>query len=93
VGDVIELVYDEMWVATHELTHCLKNAPMKRVSECFSKVYDWLARIQFEGKDGVREEVGNWDVSGLDIVFVIYKECLLGNVEKAAKLISRNRAG
>jgi hypothetical protein len=85
------MVYDEMWVATHEVAHCLKGAPIKRASECFNKIYDWLARIQFEGKDAVLEEVSNWDVSGLDVIFDIYKECLLGNIEEVAELVSRNR--
>jgi hypothetical protein len=85
------MVYDEMWMATHEIASCLNSVSMSRLNECFSKTYDWLARKKFDDTDSVRREVDDWDVSGLDVIFQIYKNCLLGNVDRAARLIASNR--
>jgi len=91
VGRQEVMIYDEMWLAAHQISEYLKGAPMKRSDECMSKVYDWLARMQFEGPEPIHQEVVDWDTSGLDVIFVIYKECFFGNVEKVVRLISANQ--
>lgn len=85
------LAYDEVWLTVGEIAHYLKGARARRRTEYLSQVLGWLARRELHGADSIRDEVSDWDTSGLDVVFEIYRNCLLGNMERAVRLIERNR--
>jgi hypothetical protein len=84
------LIYEEMWLATQALTNCLKRATANRVTVCESDVNSWLARARLHGPECIRQEVQDWDTSGLEVRFLAYKALLLGDVVRADELVSEN---
>jgi hypothetical protein len=84
------ILHEELWITVNELSICLKGANIKRRSECLTKVYGWLARQKMYGTETTIEEISDWDISGLEVEFLIYKECLLGNTEATSNLIKQH---
>jgi hypothetical protein len=82
--------YYGMWVTALELTQAFRNVRAKRAATCRAEVYGWLARTHLYGRASVTDEVTDWDISGLDVTFAIYRQCLLGNNEAAINLIRQH---
>jgi hypothetical protein len=83
-------LYEEMWVTVQEIAMHLKDARAARSIRYKSEVCGWIAQKEKYGVDTIRDEVDQWDVSGLDIEYVVYKALLLGELEEATSLIKTN---
>lgn len=74
---------DERWAFALPLYERCQELPLTNEEVLMTTVNIWLARKGMTGVDSIREEVGQWDVSGVDELYVFAKACILDDVDSA----------
>ncbi|MDQ0642045.1 hypothetical protein [Microbacterium murale] len=74
---------DERWAFALPLYERCRELPLTNEEVLMTTVNIWLARKGMSGVDSIRDEVEQWDVSGVDELYVFAKACILDDVDSA----------
>ncbi|MEU6275778.1 hypothetical protein ABZ871_25700 [Streptomyces populi] len=75
------------WHISLALSKYLQVSRLDRKQQLTTQVINWVARKELFGLDDVREELTEWDTSGLSEEFSHFRDVLLGDKEKAIKAV------
>lgn len=68
--------------------NALYNSPFtNEITKQMSRVNCWIARIELNGLDDVKHEIDNFDVTALDLIFLLAKNILLCKYKDATHVL------
>ncbi|MFI8510508.1 hypothetical protein ACIGHB_05180 [Streptomyces sp. NPDC085460] len=87
--DIQRGLYGEHWGAVKPLAEYGLKCRPSRSSEIEFMIASWVARREIYGPDSIKDEVAKWDVSGLADEYSHQKYVLLGELDRAKKVMRK----